>query len=136
LTQVQLNLGSHSPAYQHLLNLRVSFDNEYDSFASTSASFAKLVTREDYLSCSIAVLSRAFDVHNVELEINVEEQTFYQQTLRFDVGRNILSIETVHDWMNSHINNNVVMGGYDGKTKSGRAWSTKAIPKGQELING
>jgi hypothetical protein len=130
LTQVKLNLGSHSPAYQHLLHLRVSFDNEYDSFASTSAEFAKLVTREDYLSCSIAVLSRAFDVHNVE------EQTFYQQTLGFDVGRNILSIEPVHDWMNSHINNNVVMGGYDGKTQSGRAWSTKAIPKGRELING
>ena len=136
LTQVQLILGSHSPAYQRIIHLRVSFDNEYDSFASTSTAFAKLVTREDYLSCAIAVLSRAFDVHNDELEIDVDEQMIYQRTLGFDVGRNILSIEPVHDWMNSHINNNVVMGGYDGKTQSGRAWTTKAIPKGQELING
>ena len=136
MTQVQLNLGSHSPAYQRIIHLRVSFDNEYDSFASTSTAFAKLVTREDYLSCAIAVLSRAFDVHNDELEIDVDEQMIYLRTLGFDVGRNILSIEPVHDWMNSHINNNVVMGGYDGKTQSGRAWTTKAIPKGQELING
>jgi len=36
--------------------------------------------------------------------------------------------------MNSHINNNVMVGGYDAVKRRGRAWSTKAIQPGQELI--
>ncbi len=33
------------------------------------------------------------------------------------------------------VNNNVKVGGYDAEKRSGRAWTTKPIRKGQELIN-
>jgi len=37
--------------------------------------------------------------------------------------------------MNTHINNNVKVGGYDSKKRRGLAWATKDIPEGHELIN-
>jgi hypothetical protein len=135
LTQIMLTLGEHSPAFQRLVNTRESLNREYDSFASTSPTFALRVSREDYLSCGIAVQSRAFEIHGTQSEVNIEESKYYQQTLGINFTSGVVSIEPVNDWMNSHANNNVKVGAYDAKKRSGQAWSTKAIPKGQELIN-
>jgi hypothetical protein len=135
LTQIKITLGEHSPAFQRLVHTRESLNREYDSFASTSTKFAHRVSLEDYLSCGIAVQSRAFEIPNTKSDVEMEERTFYQQTLGIDFSSGVVSIEPVNDWMNSHANNNVKVGGYDVKKRSGQAWSTKVIPKGQELIN-
>ena len=136
LTQIKLTLGEHSPAFQRLVNTRESLNREYDSFASTSATFALRVSREDYLSCGIAVQSRAFEIPGItKSDVEIEERKYYQQTLGIDFSSGVVSIEPVNDWMNSHANNNVKVGGYDSTKRSGQAWSTKAIPEGQELIN-
>lgn len=137
IEQMELLLGNHSPAFRDLLALRQSLNNEYDSFIATSDKFATLVSRADYLSCRLAVQSRAFQIPGVlpESEIPTIEQEYYSQTIQIDFSNDgVLSIEIINDWMNSHVNNNVMVGGYDAVKRRGRAWSTKAIEPGQELI--
>eukprot|EP00985_Skeletonema_marinoi_P024092 scaffold16518_cov139-Skeletonema_marinoi.AAC.8 len=137
IEQMELLLGNHSPAFRDLLVLRQSLNNEYDSFIASSDKFASLVSREDYLSCRLAVQSRAFQIPGVlpESEIPKSEQEHYSETIQLDFTNDgVLSIEIINDWMNSHINNNVMVGGYDAVKRRGRAWSTKAIQPGQELI--
>jgi len=137
IEQMELLLGNHSPAFRDLLALRESLNNEYDAFIATSDKFATLVSREDYLSCRLAVQSRAFQIPGVlpESEIPKSEQEYYTQTIQIDFSKDgVLSIEIINDWMNSHVNNNVMVGGYDAVKRRGRAWSTKAIKPGQELI--
>lgn len=137
IEQMELLLGNHSPAFRDLLVLRQSLNNEFDSFISASNKFASLVSREDYLSCRLAVQSRAFQIPGVlpESEIPKNEQAHYTETIQIDFTNDgVLSIEIINDWMNSHINNNVMVGGYDAVRRRGRAWSTKAIQPGQELI--
>jgi hypothetical protein len=130
-------LGKHSPAFRELLVLRQSLNSEYDTFIATSNKFASLVSRESYLSCRLAVQSRAFQIPGVlpQSEIPKDEQQHYTETIQIDFTNDgVLSIEIINDWMNSHINNNVMVGGYDAVKRRGRAWSTKAIQPGQELI--
>ena len=137
IEQMERLLGNHSPAFRDLLVLRQSLNNEYDSFISASDKFASLVSREDYLSCRLAVQSRAFQIPGVlpESEIPKNEQEHFTETIQIDFTNDgVLSIEIINDWMNSHINNNVMVGGYDAVRRRGRAWSTKAIQPGQELI--
>eukprot|EP00986_Skeletonema_menzelii_P012745 scaffold7197_cov88-Skeletonema_menzelii.AAC.8 len=137
IEQMELLLGKHSPAFRDLVVLRQSLNDEYDSFIATSNKFASLVSREDYLSCRLAVQSRAFQIPGVlpESEIPKNEQEHYTETIQIDFTNDgVLSIEIINDWMNSHINNNVMVGGYDAVKRRGRAWSTKAIRPGQELI--
>lgn len=135
LMQVKRYLGEHSPAFQHLLHFRRSLTLEYESLAESSTNFASHVSLKDYLSSRIAVQSRAFEIHNTKSEVSKEERKYYQQNIGIDFGTGVVSIEPVNDWMNSHVNNNVKVGGYDAKKRSGQAWATKAIPKGQELIS-
>lgn len=137
IEEIELLLGNHSPAFRDLVVLQQSLNNEYDSFISASDKFASLVSREDYLACRLAVQSRAFQIPGVlpESEIPKNEQEHYTETIQIDFTNDgVLSIEIINDWMNSHINNNVMVGGYDAVRKRGRAWSTKAIQPGQELI--
>eukprot|EP00984_Skeletonema_dohrnii_P037035 scaffold38642_cov150-Skeletonema_dohrnii-CCMP3373.AAC.3 len=79
IEQMELLLGNHSPAFRDLLVLRQSLNNEYDSFIASSDKFASLVSREDYLSCRLAVQSRAFQIPGVlpESEIPKSEQDHY-----------------------------------------------------------
>jgi hypothetical protein len=135
LTKMMFDLGEHSPAFLQLNNTRRGLNAEYDSFASTSKTFAQRISREDYISCGIAVLSRAFRILHTSLEVGIEEGKYYQQTLGIDFSSDVVSIQSVTDWMNSHINNNVQVGGYDIEKRSVHAWSTKAIAEGGELIN-
>ena len=137
IDQMELLLGNHSPAFRDLLVLRQSLNSEYDSFIEKSNKFATLVSREDYLSCRLAVQSRAFQIPGVlpESEIPNKEQEYYTEMIQIDFSNDgVLSIEIINDWMNSHVNNNVMVGGYDAVKRRGRAWSTKAIQPGQELI--
>lgn len=138
IEQMEQLLGIHSPAFRELLVFRQSLNNEYDSFIATSENFASLVSREGYLSCRLAVQSRAFQIPGIlpESEISTSEQEYYSRTIKLDFRNDgVVSIEPVHDWMNSHVNNNVMVGGYDAVKRIGKAWSTKAIQQGQELIN-
>ena len=135
LDQMKRYLGEHSPSYVHLVDTRESLFGEYDSLASTSTKFASHVSLEDYLSCRIAVQSRAFEISNIpRSEIPSKEREYYQQSIGIDFS-SVVSIEPINDWLNSHTNNNVKIGGYDAQKRTGQAWATKAIPKGQELVN-
>lgn len=135
LTNIKVDLGEHSQAFLQLNQTRQGLNAEYDSFASTSKTFAHRVSREDYLSCGIAVLSRAFKIPHASSEVGIEERKYYQRTLGIDFSSDVVSIQSVNDWMNSHVNNNVQVGGFDIEKRSVHAWSTKAIAEGQELIN-
>ena len=128
--------GGHSPAYIHLVNVRKSLNEEYNLLSTKSTKFASHVSREDYLSCRIAVQSRAFEISNIpSSEVSEKEREYYQRTIGIDFRLAAISIEFVTDWMNTHINNNVKVGGYDSKKRRGLAWATKDIPEGHELIN-
>jgi len=136
LDQIKIYLGGeHSPTYQHLKQVRQSLNEEYDMLASTSTSFANLISRQDYLACRIAVQSRTFELNDIPTsEVSRKERTYYKQTIGIDFT-SIVSFEPVNDWMNSHINNNVRVGGYDAKKRSGQTWAIKDIKQGDELIN-
>ncbi len=137
LDQMKIYLGEHSPSYIHLVDTRESLHGEYDSSfgISTSTKFASHVSIENYLSCRIAVQSRAFEISNIpKSEVPRKEREYYQQNIGVDFT-SVVSIEPVNDWLNSHTNNNVKIGGYDALKQTGQAWATKAIPEGQELVN-
>ena len=103
--------------------------------ASASKSFANLISRQDYLACRIAVQSRTFELNNIPTsEVSRKERTYYKQTIGIDFT-SVASLEPVNDWMNSHINNNVRVGGYDSKKRIGQTWSIKDIKQGDELVN-
>ena len=116
--------GGHSPAYIHLVNVRKSLNEEYNLLSTKSTKFASHVSREDYLSCRIAVQSRAFEISNIpSSEVSEKEREYYQRTIGIDFRLAAISIEFVTDWMNTHINNNVKVGGYDSKKRRGLAWA-------------
>lgn len=131
-------LGTHSPTFTELLLLRQSLNNEYDSFIATSEKFAALVSRDDYISCRLATQSRAFQIPGIipESEISIAEQEYYSREIGIDFRNDgVVSIEVGNDWMNSHVNNNVKVGGYDAVKRRGQAWATKDIQPGNELVN-
>ena len=136
LDQIKIYLGGeHSPTYQHLKQVRQSLNEEYDMLASTSKSFAKLISRQDYLACRIAVQSRTFELNDIPTsEVTRKERTYYKEQLGIDFT-SVISFEPVNDWMNSHVNNNVRVGGYNAKKRTGQTWSIKDIKQGDELIN-
>jgi len=133
LTRLKKYLGKKSVAFLHLVHARKSFDKEYDMLG---AKFATHVSREDYFSCRLAVGSRSFQITNIPegSELSKKERVGYKQKLGIDFSA-VVSIEPVIDWMNGHTNNNVKVGGYDAKKRSGQAWAIRTIHKGQELIN-
>jgi len=127
--------GDHSPTYQHLKQVRQSLNEEYDMLASTSKSFANLISRQEYLACRIAVQSRTFELNDIPTsEVTRKERTYYKEQIGIDFT-SVISLEPVNDFMNSHINNNVRVGGYDAKKRIGQTWSIKDINVGDELIN-
>ena len=136
LDQIKIYLGGdHSPTYQHLKQVRQSLNEEYDMLASTSKSFANLISRQEYLACRIAVQSRTFELDNIPTsEVSRKERTYYKEQLGIDFT-SVISFEPVNDWMNSHVNNNVRIGGYDAKKRIGQTWAIKDINVGDELIN-
>ena len=136
--KLKLLLGAHSPTFTELLLLQQSLNNEYDSLIATSEKFAALVSREDYISCRLATQSRAFQIPGIipEPEISIAEHEYYSRETGIDFRNDgVVSIEVGNDWMNSHVNNNVKVGGYDAVKRIGQAWATKDIQPGNELIN-
>ena len=128
-------LGDHSPAYQLLERVRGTLIKEYVLLSVSSKKFASHVSREEYLTSRIAVQSRAFEIANLpESEVSKKEVDYYKQQIGLDFSVGAVSIEPVNDWMNSHVNNNVKVGGYDAKKRAGLAWTTRTVPKGQELV--
>lgn len=133
LREMKRYLGKKSISYLHLVHVRRSLQWEYDMLGPR---FATYISREDYLACRLAVQSRSFQLTDVsDTEISKEERGLYKQKLGIDFRNAVVSIEPVNDWMNTHSNNNVRVGGYDAEKQLGRAWTTKPIRKGQELIN-
>ena len=135
LGQIENYLGMDSIAFLHLEHVRRSLDEEYNMLASASAKFAEGVLREDYLASRLAVQSRAFTISDVGPEVSRAETERYEQALGIDFSARVISLEPVIDWMNTHVNNNVRVEGYDAVKRSGRAVAIKDIQAGKEVVN-
>ena len=116
LDKVKKYLGRSSSAYLHVVHRRESLNEEYN-LLSSSAKFVEFVSREVYMSCRIAVNSRAFAIKNMPTsELTEKEREYYKGAIDIDFN-SVASIEPVVEFMNSHINNNVRVGGYDAKKR-------------------
>ena len=136
--QMKTYLGGEesSLSFLHLVHIRTSLSNEYNLLSTTSQTFASLVSRQEYMASRLAVQSRAFQISNIPIsEISEKERRAFTNTIGIDFTSAVVSIEPVNDWMNNHVNNNVKVGGYNAKQRSGLAEAIKPIAKGRELIN-
>jgi hypothetical protein len=129
-------LGGHSLAFATVMSYRDMIISEYKSLAEVSGDvFAKLVTKEDYETARISVISRSFNPGATAPKDELDEQElgFYKSHgLEFTEG--CQAMVPILDMLNHHPKANVGYS-YDTKKRSFVIDAKVSIPSGWEIFD-
>ena len=129
---LQQHLAS-TATYDHVRSHQAMFRNEYGAFAKASSAFASNVSRTEYYTARLAVLTRAFGTgklpSNKTLD-GVDELDSYNQQYQVDLTQGSYAMVPVLDLYDHHASPNV---GFSYQDNAFRISAIRTIPSGGRL---